>query len=49
MYSSNLFNLLDEFWNQEESTLDLDPEDEIVQACVITRDGSIVNETIKNL
>jgi NAD(P) transhydrogenase subunit alpha len=49
MYSSNLFNLLDEFWNQEESKLDLDPEDEIVQACVITRDGSIVNETIKNL
>jgi NAD(P) transhydrogenase subunit alpha len=49
MYSSNLFNLLDEFWNQEESKLDLDPEDEIVRACVITRDGSIVNETIKNL
>ncbi|HEY5681181.1 MAG TPA: Re/Si-specific NAD(P)(+) transhydrogenase subunit alpha [Pseudomonadales bacterium] len=49
MYSSNLFNLLDEFWSQEESKLDLDPEDEIVRACVITRDGSIVNETIKNL
>lgn len=49
MFSSNLFNLLDEFWNQEEGRLDLDPEDEIVQACVITRDGSIVNETIKNL
>jgi NAD(P) transhydrogenase subunit alpha len=49
MFSSNLFNLLDEFWNQEEGKLDLDPEDEIVQSCVITRDGSIVNETIKNL
>lgn len=49
MFSSNLFNLLDEFWNQEEGKLDLNPEDEIVQGCVITRDGSIVNETIKNL
>ena len=49
MYSNNLFNLLDEFWDAEEKTLNLDPEDEIVKSCVITRDGSIVNETIKNL
>ena len=43
------FNLLDEFWDAETTTLNLDPEDEIVQGCVITRDGGIVNETIKNL
>jgi NAD(P) transhydrogenase subunit alpha len=49
MFSSNLFNLIDEFWDAEEKTLDLDPEDEIIKSCVITRDGSIVNETIKNL
>lgn len=49
MYSNNLFNLIDEFWDPEEKTLDLDPEDEIIQSCVITRDGAIVNETIKNL
>lgn len=49
MYSNNLFNLIDEFWDSEEKTLDLDPEDEIIQNCVITRDGAIVNETIKNL
>jgi len=49
MYSSNLFNLITEFWDQEEKKLDLDPEDDIVKACVITRDGAIVNETIKNL
>jgi len=29
--------------------LNLDPEDDILQACVITRDGEIVNETIRNL
>jgi NAD(P) transhydrogenase subunit alpha len=49
MYSSNLFNLLDEFWDAEQKRLDLDPEDDIIKACVVTRDGAIVNETIKNL
>ncbi len=49
MYSNNLFNLIDEFWDSEEKSLNLDPEDEIVQACVITRDGQVVNETIKNI
>lgn len=49
MYSANLFNLIGEFWDEEEKVLDLDPEDEIVKSCVITRDGAIVNETIKNL
>ncbi len=49
MYSNNLYNLLDEFWDSEEKTLKLDPEDDIVQACVITRDGAVVNETIKNV
>jgi len=49
MYSNNLFNLLDEFWDAEQKRLDLDPEDDIVKACVVTRDGAIVNETIKNL
>lgn len=49
MYSNNLFNLFDEFWDQEAKSLNLDPEDEIVEACVITRDGAVVNETIKNV
>ncbi len=49
MYANNLFNLISEFWDAEEKNLDLNPEDEIVQACVITRGGEIVNETIKNL
>jgi NAD(P) transhydrogenase subunit alpha len=49
MYSNNLFNLLGEFWDQEAGKLELDPEDDIVKNCVITRDGAIVNETIKNL
>ena len=49
MYSNNLLNLVMEFWDGEAKTLNLDPEDEIIQACVITRDGAVVNETIKNI
>lgn len=49
MYSNNLFNLIDDFWDPEAKKLNLDPGDEIIQGCVITRDGAIVNETIKNL
>lgn len=49
MYSSNLFNLIDEFWNKDEKRMVLDFGDDIVRGCVITHDGAIVNETIKNL
>lgn len=49
MYSSNLFNLVSEYWNDEEKTFNLDLADDILQGCVITHDGAIVNETIKNI
>lgn len=49
MFSSNLFNLIDEFWDQEAGTFGLDLEDDILKACVITHGGEVVNETIKNL
>jgi len=49
MYSSNIVNLLDEFWNKETKALRLDPDDDIVKGCVITRGGAIVNETIRKL
>ena len=49
MYSNNLFNLVSEFWDKEQKTLVLDPEDEIIKSCLITRGGDVINETIKNL
>jgi NAD(P) transhydrogenase subunit alpha len=48
MYSSNLFNLVSEFWNQEEKSFALDLEDDIIKGCLITHDGAITNESIKN-
>lgn len=49
MYSSNLVNLVTEYWDEENKSFDLNMEDDILQGCVITHGGAIVNETIKNL
>ena len=49
MFSSNLVNLVDEFWDAEEKSFGLDLEDDILKSCVIAHGGEIVNETIKNL
>lgn len=49
MYSANLYNLIEEFWDEEKKEFDLNFEDEILQGCVITHEGEIVNEMIKNL
>ena len=47
MFSANMFALVSEFWNEEEKRFQLDFEDEIVQGCVITHQGKIVNEMIR--
>jgi NAD(P) transhydrogenase subunit alpha len=49
MYSSNLVNLLGDFWKADRKELLLDPGDDIVKGCVITRGGEVVNDTIKKL
>jgi NAD(P) transhydrogenase subunit alpha len=48
MFSSNLFNLVDEFWNTEEKRFELNFDDEIIKGCVITHQGEIVNQMIKD-
>jgi NAD(P) transhydrogenase subunit alpha len=46
MFSSNLYNLVEEFWNAEEKRFDMNFEDEIIKGCVITHQGKIVNQMI---
>lgn len=48
MFSSNLYNLVEESWNTEEKRFELNFEDEIIKGCVITHGGEIVNEMIRN-
>ena len=49
MYSSNLLNMVSEYWDEENKSFVLDQENEIIQGCLITHGGAVVNETIKNL
>ncbi len=49
MYSSNLFNLVEDNWHEEQNLFAVDFEDDILPGCIITHGGDIVNETIKNI
>ncbi len=46
MFSSNLYNLVEDSWNTDEKRFELNFEDEIIKGCVITHGGKIVNEMI---
>jgi NAD(P) transhydrogenase subunit alpha len=46
MFSSNLYNLVAEFWDTADHRFELNFKDEIIKSCVITHHGRIVNETI---
>ncbi|MGE9270760.1 MAG: NAD(P) transhydrogenase subunit alpha, partial [Verrucomicrobiales bacterium] len=44
MFSANVVNLIEHFWDREAGTLRLDPENEIVRGCMLTHEGEIVHE-----
>jgi len=47
MFSSNLYNLLDHFWDKEAGRFTLDRDDEIIQSCLVTHEGKIICPAIK--
>jgi NAD(P) transhydrogenase subunit alpha len=47
MYSSNLTNLIESYWNAEEKAFKLNPEEETIKGCLITHQGEIVNAMLK--
>lgn len=49
MYSANLYNLIEHFWDKENKTLKLDLADEIMRGCLITHENRIVNDAIRKL
>ena len=49
MYSNNIGNFVEHFWDKETKAFQLEPENEILKACLITHDGRVVNEVIKML
>ncbi len=49
MYSTNMLNLVTEFWDADSQQMKLPLDDEIIQGCLITHGKEIVNETIRGL
>jgi len=43
MFSGNIFNLLEHFWDNEKKSFKYDPADEILAGCVITDGGKIIH------
>jgi NAD(P) transhydrogenase subunit alpha len=48
MYGNNLFNMIEEYWDSENKTFNFDLTDEILKGCVVTYQGEIVNEMVKD-
>ena len=48
MYSSNLYNLVEEFWSKDEQKVVLDFDNDLI-GCVITHEREIVNQAIAKL
>ena len=49
MYASNLYNLVEDNWDEEHKLFNVDFNDDILPGCIITHGGEVVHETIKNL
>ena len=47
MYSANIYNFIEHFWDEESKTIGLNFEDEILSGSVITHDGAVVHERFK--
>jgi NAD(P) transhydrogenase subunit alpha len=49
MFSSNLYNFVEHFWDKENKSFKLDRNDEILKGCLITHGGEIVNPIIQQV
>lgn len=49
MYSANLGNLIEHFWDKEKKNFRMDLSDPILAGCLITHEKRIINETIHKL
>ena len=47
VYANNIFNLIDEFWDDETSSFKYDLNDEILSNCLVTYKGDYINSSVK--
>ncbi len=48
MYANNIYNLVDEFFDDETKSFKLNLADDILSGCVIAHDGEIINDMLLN-
>ena len=48
VYASNIYNLIEEFWDQDAKKLELDESDEILKSCIVTKDGNYISEILRS-
>ena len=49
MYSNNLFNLIEDNWDQETAAFTINFEHDILPDCIVTHNGEVTNKTIKKI
>lgn len=49
MYSNNLTNFIEHFWDREKRVLQLNLDDEIISKCLITHHGEVINTQFQTL
>ena len=47
VYANNIYNMIDEYWDQENTVVNIDLTDEILSGCVVTYAGELVNTFVK--
>jgi len=47
VYANNIYNIIDECWDQEKVVVNIDLEDEILSGCIVSHAGELVNAFVK--
>ena len=49
MYSNNLGNLVEHFWDREAKTFKFDPENDVLKQCLVTHGAAVCHEGLRKL
>ena len=47
VYANNIYNIIDECWDQEKAVVNIDLEDEILSGCIVSYAGELVSAFVK--
>ena len=47
VYANNIFNLIDEFYDEEIASFSYNLSDEILTNCIVTHKGEFINKSVK--